>query len=117
MFDIEIALDSLQKIKAMLDLINLPRQTSISVPICPEVLTVGEKTLTNPSFFQGVSTKFFQPGTKTQYSERNFEYSKSIFDYSESIASNTFPANRHPPPCCRLDTSLLSTGQQGAERL
>ena len=41
---------------------------------------------------------------------------KSIFHYSESIAANTFPANRHSPPCCRLDTSLLSTGQQGAER-
>ena len=25
-------------------------------------------------------------------------------------------ANRHPPLCCRLDTSLLSTAQQGAER-
>ncbi|MBQ3768533.1 MAG: hypothetical protein II866_05995 [Prevotella sp.] len=41
---------------------------------------------------------------------------KSIFHYSESIAANTFPANRYSPPCCRLDTSLLSTGQQGAER-
>ena len=28
----------------------------------------------------------------------------------------TFPANRHSPPSCRLDTSLLSTTQQGAER-
>ena len=26
------------------------------------------------------------------------------------------PANRHSPPCCRLDTSLLSAGDQGAER-
>ena len=29
---------------------------------------------------------------------------------------NTFPANHHSPPCCRLDTSLLSVTQQGAER-
>ena len=36
--------------------------------------------------------------------------------YSESIAANTFPANRHSAPCCWLDTSLLSAGQQGAER-
>ncbi len=41
---------------------------------------------------------------------------KSIFHYSESIDSNTFPANRCSAPCCRLDTSLLSAGQQGAER-
>jgi hypothetical protein len=26
------------------------------------------------------------------------------------------PADRHSAPCCRLDTSLLSAGQQGAER-
>jgi hypothetical protein len=32
------------------------------------------------------------------------------------LTANTFPANRHSPPCCRLDTSLLSAGQQGAER-
>ena len=25
-------------------------------------------------------------------------------------------ANRHSPPCCRLDTSLLSAAHQGAER-
>ena len=31
------------------------------------------------------------------------------------LTSNTFPANRHSPPCCRLDTSLLSAAQQGAE--
>ena len=42
---------------------------------------------------------------------------KSIFHYSESIAANTFPANRHSPTGCRLDTSLLSAVQQGAERL
>jgi hypothetical protein len=29
---------------------------------------------------------------------------------------NTFPANRHSATGCRLDTSLLSAGQQGAER-
>ena len=51
-----------------------------------------------------------------QYSESNFKYSKSIFDYSESIAPNTFPANRHSPTGCRLDTSLLSATHQGAER-
>ncbi|MBQ3767787.1 MAG: hypothetical protein II866_02170 [Prevotella sp.] len=32
------------------------------------------------------------------------------------LPPNTFPANRHSAPCCRLDTSLLSVGQQGAER-
>ena len=31
------------------------------------------------------------------------------------LTANTFPANRHSPPCCRLDTSLLSAAQQGAE--
>ena len=32
------------------------------------------------------------------------------------LTANTFPANRRSPPCCRLDTSLLSAAQQGAER-
>ena len=32
------------------------------------------------------------------------------------LTANTFPANRHSPPCCRLDTSLLSAAHQGAER-
>ena len=31
------------------------------------------------------------------------------------LTANTFPANRHSAPCCRLDTSLLSAAQQGAE--
>ena len=31
------------------------------------------------------------------------------------LTANTFPANRHSPTGCRLDTSLLSTAQQGAE--
>ncbi|MBQ3768599.1 MAG: hypothetical protein II866_06335 [Prevotella sp.] len=32
------------------------------------------------------------------------------------LCAVTFPANRHSPPCCRLDTSLLSATHQGAER-
>ncbi len=32
------------------------------------------------------------------------------------LNADTFPANRHSPTGCRLDTSLLSTAQQGAER-
>ena len=32
------------------------------------------------------------------------------------LTDDTFPANRHSPTGCRLDTSLLSTAQQGAER-
>ena len=70
--------------------------------------------LTYSQSLEPLNSKF--TGTKIQYSERNFEYSWSIFDYSESIAANTFPANRYSPPSCRLDTSLLSAGQQGAER-
>ena len=70
--------------------------------------------LTHSQSLEPLNSEF--TGTKIQYSERNFEYSWSIFDYSESIAANTFPANRYSPPCCRLDTSLLSAGQQGAER-
>ena len=70
--------------------------------------------LTYSQSLEPLNSKF--TGTKIQYSERNFEYSWSIFDYSESIDSNTFPANRCSAPCCRLDTSLLSVGQQGAER-
>ena len=31
------------------------------------------------------------------------------------IVLTTFPANRRSAPCCRLDTSLLSSAQQGAE--
>ena len=31
------------------------------------------------------------------------------------LTANTFPANRRSPPCSRLDTSLLSAAQQGAE--
>jgi hypothetical protein len=33
------------------------------------------------------------------------------------LIADTFPANRHSPTGCRLDTSLLSAVQQGAERL
>ena len=36
----------------------------------------------------------------------------TIFFLSFTLLS----ANRHPPLCCRLDTSLLSTAHQGAER-
>ena len=32
------------------------------------------------------------------------------------LNADTFPANRHSATCCRLDTSLLSAGHQGAER-
>ena len=32
------------------------------------------------------------------------------------LTADTFPANRHSATCCRLDTSLLSAGHQGAER-
>lgn len=32
------------------------------------------------------------------------------------LNADTFPANRHSPTGCRLDTSLLSTAHQGAER-
>ena len=77
--------------------------------------------LTYSQSLEPLNSKF--TGTKIQYSERNFkyswsifDYSESIFDFSESIDSNTFPANRYSPPSCRLDTSLLSAGQQGAER-
>ena len=31
------------------------------------------------------------------------------------VLPDTFPANRNSPTGCRLDTSLLSTAQQGAE--
>jgi hypothetical protein len=32
------------------------------------------------------------------------------------LNADIFPANCHSAPCCRLDTSLLSAIQQGAER-
>ena len=37
-------------------------------------------------------------------------------EFTFFLTITLLPVNRHPPPCCRLDTSLLSTGQQGAER-
>jgi hypothetical protein len=63
------------------------------------------------------------PSLGAKYSLRgNFKYSKSIFNYSDSIAiapfwliAVTFPAVCHSTPCCLLDTSLLSAGDQGAE--
>jgi len=42
--------------------------------------------------------------------------SPKVFSITPKVLPDTFPANRHSPTGCRLDTSLLSTGQQGAER-
>ena len=44
------------------------------------------------------------------------EETDGYWDEHILIEDITFPANRHSAPCCRLDTSLLSAGDQGAKR-
>ena len=63
------------------NLINLQRQTSISVPICSKTLTVCEIVLTNLSFSQALSTKVARTFVKKV--EESLELSKILPIFAE----------------------------------